>query len=438
MTTMTATSFDDLVEQFLGHRLPSPMAEAISFSSLPPDARAFILRMLALMKQARYPANDINPIFMNVLGTMVPNVLPSSWGGRIPPLTVPGRHRKLDNYITAQNWSGGKEPPLFVDMGCGFPPVTTVETAKRLPDWNVTGVDRFFAEYVVYDNEGHYACFDGDGVYQYFQPMMTRSGMALYADPASTRAHFENLYKDLVTLVDHKKDGLASETVTRNGHRLIHRQIRDFETTNLSFLEMEIDALDLPPVRVIRCMNVLIYFPPPIREDMRQQAGALLEEGGLLIAGTSGFGIDGRYTVYRKTSDALIPVEFAFTLENLRSLGIMPYFTLHDGDAEAALLADLMAIVRTNRPYWAAFSDRVDRLLEHHNVSRRSDDGFLTPPQEDIPRAELRDRMAALWRQMVDEGFLDRTVELFAEAGYEAWQNAAGDIAIRPPVDFMP
>lgn len=435
--TTTAAAFDDLVEQFLGQRLPSSMAAAISFATLPADARDFILRMLALMKQARYPVADINPIFMNILATTVPNVLPCAWGGRIPPLTVPGRHRKLDAYVTARNWPDGKEPPLFVDMGCGFPPVTTIETARRLPDWKIIGVDRFFAEYVVYDAEGHYACFDGDGVYQYFQPMMTRSGMALYANPASTRARFETLYNDLVSLLG-KKDDAISETVANNGHRLVHHQIRDFKATNLSFRETEIDQLDLPPAKAIRCMNVLIYFPPPVREKMRQQAGALLEEDGLLIAGTSGFGIDGRYTVYRKVAGAIRPVEFAFGLENLRSVGIMPYFTLHGGDNEATLLAELMRIVRDDRPYWAAFSGRVDQLLAHHAISRRGDDGFLTPPPEDIPRAELRDRMAALWRQMVGEGFLDRTVELLARAGYEAWHNAAGDIAIKPPVNFMP
>jgi hypothetical protein len=435
--TTTAISFDDLVEQFLGTRLPSPMADSISFATLPPDARDFILRMLALMKQARYPVADINPIFMNVLATTVPNVLPCAWGGRIPPLTVPGRHRKLDAFVSSQNWSDEKRRPLFVDMGCGFPPVTTIETAKRLPDWKIIGVDRFFAKYVVYDAEGHYACFDGDGVYQYFQPMMTRSGMAMYADPASTRARFETLYDNLVSLLG-KKDDATSETVTNNGHRLVHHQIRDFKAANLSFLETEIDELDLPPAKVIRCMNVLIYFPPPVREKMRQQAGALLEEDGLLIAGTSGFGIDGRYTVYRKIAGAIVPVEFAFGLENLRSVGIMPYFTLHGADNEATLLAELMCTVRDDRPYWATFSGRVDQLLAHHAICQRGDDGFLTPPPEDIPRAELRDRMATLWRQMVDEGFLDRTVDLLARAGYDAWQNAAGDIAIRPPVDFIP
>ncbi|MGD9332279.1 MAG: CheR family methyltransferase [Desulfobacterales bacterium] len=434
---MTAASFDDLVEQFLGQRLPPSLAEVVSLATLPGDARDLILRMLALMKRARYPATDINAILLNLLTTMVPTVLPCSWGGRIPPLTVPGRHRKLDAYVRAQDWPHQNGTPLFLDMGCGFPPVTSVETALNLPDWKVLGVDRFFADYVVYDAEGHYACLDGEGVFQYFQPQMTRSGLALYADPAATRTRFENLYHQLVPQLANQDDR-ASETVTLNGHRLVHHHIRDFETANLSFLEAEIDDLEVSPAEVIRCMNVLIYFPPPVRAKMLQQAGRLLAEGGLLIAGTSGFGIDARYTVFRKQADGLVPREFAFGLENLRSIGIMPYFTLHGSDAEAALLADLMGAIRADRPYWSVFSGRFDRLLARYAICRRAADGFLTPPPEDIPRNELRDRMTAVWRQMLDEGFGERTLAVLRKAGFDAWENAAGDIAIRPPADFTP
>ncbi len=52
MKTTKDKSFDTLVEQFLGMRLPEQMAEAASLSDLPPDAQSFIMRMLALMKRA--------------------------------------------------------------------------------------------------------------------------------------------------------------------------------------------------------------------------------------------------------------------------------------------------------------------------------------------------------------------------------------------------
>jgi hypothetical protein len=413
------------------------MADAINLSDLSTDAQALIRRMLGLMKNARFPATDFNFVLVRMLATMVPGVLPCSWGGRIPPLTVPGRHRKLDAYVAAQDYPKTVPSPVFADLGCGFPPVTTVDTAHALPDWQIFGVDRFFAAYVVYDSEGHYACFDTKGRFQYFQPLMTRKGLAMYDDPAVTRKHFETLFKELAPRLQ-PSEGDAAGIAARNGHRLVHNQIREFETGNLTFVEADLEALELPPVQAIRCMNVLVYFAPPVRKEMLRQIGRLLGKDGLLIAGTSGFGMDARYTVYREAGGTVIPREFAFSLENLRSFGIMPYFTLHEGDREAALLADLMDTIRTDPSYWPALNSRVDALLAEKSISRRGADGYLQPPPEEMPRNVIRDKMAAMWRQLVAEGFLEGAREALERTGYEAWENAAGDIAIRPPADFYP
>jgi hypothetical protein len=116
----------------------------------------------------------------------------------------------------------------------------------------------------------------------------------------------------------------------------------------------------------------------------------------------------------------------------------MPYFTLHEGDREAALLADLMDTIRTDPSYWPALNSRVDALLAEKSISRRGADGYLQPPPEEMPRNVIRDKMAAMWRQLVAEGFLEGAREALERTGYEAWENAAGDIAIRPPADFYP
>ena len=432
MRTTSPPAVNTLVERHLGQRLPPALADTIDLPGLPSDARALIRRMLDLMKRARFPATDFNPFLTGMLATMVPGVLPCSWGGRIPPLTVPGRHRKLDVYVAARNWPRTTPPPVFVDLGCGFPPVTTVDTACALPQWRVFGVDRFFAAYAVYDSEGHYACFDAGGRYRYFQPMMTRGGLAMYADPAATRKHFETLFETLAPRLPQPGNG-AVGTAAWNGHRLVCNPIREFESANLTFMETDIDRLRLPPVQAVRCMNVLVYFKPAIRREMLRRTGMLLEKGGLLIAGTSGFGIDARYTVYRRTEDAIMPSEFAFSFENLRSLGIMPYFTIHAGDREAALLADLMGTIRAEPSYWPALSKRFDTLLAQKRIGRRDSDGFLQPPPDEMPRSEIRDQMAAIWRQLVAEGFREGAIEALQRAGYESWGNPAGDIAVRPP-----
>ena len=49
---------------------------------------------------------------------------------------------------------------------------------------------------------------------------------------------------------------------------------------------------------------------------------------------------------------------------------------------------------------------------------------------------EFMRKMAMLWQQMEGEGYPDGVVNVLGQAGYNAWKNAVGDIAIRPPAHF--
>ena len=173
-------------------------------------------------------------------------------------------------------------------------------------DWHIYGVDRSFADFVLYDNDGHYACFDPTGTFQYFQAMANSSGRALYADPAAAKNRFIEMFRELSPLLKSSSD-TKSETVEKDGNRLIHHHIRDFETDNLTLIKSDLAELKLPPVQAIRCMNVLIYFEPEIREKMLVKAGELLEDKGTIIVGTNGLGIQSRYAVYKKEEGGTIP-----------------------------------------------------------------------------------------------------------------------------------
>jgi len=243
MQTKIDKTFDDLVEQFLGARLPQRMAEALSLSALPPYAQDFTMHMFALMKRAGYSATGFSPHLMRWLSATVPSILPNAWGGQIPPITLPQRHKKLDEYVAKQEWAPGNGPHIFVDLGCGF-----------------------------------------------------------------------------------------------------------------------------PPAKVVRCMNVLIYFEPEIKNRMLRQAGELLDDDGILIAGTNGLGIQCRYAVYCKGANGMFPKEFAFGLDNLGPIVFMPFFTLHENDPEANLLADLAGAIRADRSFWPDFSNRTDELLQHQGI----------------------------------------------------------------------
>ncbi|MGD9055087.1 MAG: CheR family methyltransferase [Desulfobacterales bacterium] len=429
--------FNDLVEQYLGARIPEDLAASVDFKKLPPDTQAFIERTLVLMKRAGYGVEQFNMALMRWLSVTIPTMLPLAWDGRIPPITLPGRHQKLDAYVAGAYSPPFDNVPVYVDIGCGFPPVTTADTARALVDWQIYGVDRSFADFVLYDEAGHYACFDQDGEFQYFQASMDPSGRALYEDPAATRRQFESLYADLFTRLP-ESDGKASQSIEKDGNRLIQNHIRDFETDNLTLIKKDLMQLDLPPATVIRCMNILVYFDPQSRKNMLSHACKLLADGGMLIAGTNGYGIQTRYAVYRKNGDSLSADEFAFSLDNFGHIVFMPWFSMHENDPEAMLLAELAGAIRGDGQFWPSFSGRLDELLRTQRICARGSNGFLQALAKEMPLAEYFQKNAAIWQQLEEDGYPARAVEALERAGHKAWINGVGDIAIEPQPGTLP
>lgn len=436
MPNQSAETFTDLAEQALGRRIPEHLTEPVNLAGASSETRGFILRALALMRRSRYAATDFNPALTGWLAS-IPGMLPGAWGGRIPPLTLPGRHKKLDEYVADRFGDPVGEKPVFVDLGCGFPPATTADTARRLSDWEVYGVDSAFHDYVLYDPEGNYACFDGKGAFQYFQALTTASGRKLYADPAGTRKRFETLFAALHPSME-PSDGTASACVEQDGSRLIHHHIRDFESENLKLEPSDIFDSRLPPARAVRCMNLLVYFDPETRRRVLARVSEMLEPGGVLVAGTNGLGIQTRYFVYRKEGGALLPESFAFGLDNVGPIVFMPFFSIHEQDPEARLLADLAGALRKSASFGPDFSSRLDALMGEHGLCRRGTDGFLAFPETEFSPAEFLGKAARIWQEVAAGGFPDRAVSALEEAGYDAWVNRVGDIAVRPSAQHTP
>lgn len=193
------------------------------------------------------------------------------------------------------------------------------------------------------------------------------------------------------------------------------------------------ERLDIPPVQVMRCMNLLIYYPVETRTRMLFRAGEHLDNDGILIAGTNGLGIQQRYTVYEKNGKSLYPGEFAFSLDNLGPITFMAWFTIHEHDPEALLLAHLSKVIRQASGFWGSFSNRVDQLVEILFSCSRDPDGFFQFPVIEGSPVQLAKISSMLWNRLEREGFCDGAVEVLQRAGYDAWKNEAGDIAVRPP-----
>jgi hypothetical protein len=166
---------------------------------------------------------------------------------------------------------------------------------------------------------------------------------------------------------------------------------------------------------------------------MLSAMGAGLAEEGILITGFNHYlGSGARYRVYRKTADGIALTEFAFSLDNLRPMGVAPWYTLHPDDREAAFQAELTAALRADEIFWPPFDRRVDALLEEYAVCRRAENGFLEFPQQPLAPEKMIQKMVALWRQVEAEKYAPRAAKALARAGWQAWINPAGDIAVKP------
>jgi hypothetical protein len=169
--------------------------------------------------------------------------------------------------------------------------------------------------------------------------------------------------------------------------------------------------MKIEAVNVIGCMNLLLYFDPENRKRMLRNAGKPLEEDGILIVGTNGMGIQTRYVVFKRIPGRLMPVEFAFTLDNLGPIVFMPWFTIHNADPEAAFMAQLTGAVRAEIPFWLEFRSRVDELLQFHEICRRGNGGYLVFLEEMSPPTYLA-KNAAFWQRMGTDGYVDGVMDI--------------------------
>jgi CheR methyltransferase, SAM binding domain len=402
---------------------PGALVALTTLNDASADVQALADRAFRLMRVAQFDAADLSVFTAQTLGNTMPKTVPSAWGGAVPPVTMAGRHHKLDDYIAANPWHQPTDEPIFVDLGCGFPPFTAVDSAAKLAGWQIIGIDPSFDRYLIYDDRGDYACFDDEHL-RYYQ-----SGI-WDPDPAATRARFRRLLHRLLPLLPGNDNSEPAE-IEHHGARLVRNPLRRYETDNLVLTRGEVGSFDIEGgVDVIRCMNVLMYFDQSFRERTLQWASGLLRPGGLFICGSNwALSISSRYTVYQERNGHLEPQEFAFSIDNVRPVTLAPWYALHDDNMENLRNAEAVGIIRSDENFRRRFDERLDALLAQAGICRGAD-GYLGGT--DNTPAELEECGAALIEQLDREGFVDDAVTVLRHAGRNAWRNTVGHIAMHP------
>ncbi len=392
------------------------------------DVVEFVDRLFGLMHQGRFRATDIPRTLANPASAgLFARILPGEWSGRIPPITVSGRHARIDDYVLNNRWRPS-EAGVYLDIGCGFPPLTALDTAEALEDWHVKAIDPSLPSCVVYDRDQNYATFDADGKITYYQPSAPTFAdwKKLVDDRNATETRFRSLRDGLLPFLSDRAEAES------DGARIIN-PVRLYSRENLSLQAAGIGDADVSDVDVCRCFNVLFYFDAAFRKSALEWFSTILRDGGLLLVGADWTDTtEVRYSVYQKVNGRLVTREFAFSIDNLCSLTLCPWFALTDDDHETLRLSELSRELRSDERFLHRLYEVSDALRAEYDLCPRKPDGYYGDIDPSVGHVELWDRARAISRSL-DAELASAAVDTLQAAGREAWINDVGHVAVTPP-----
>ncbi len=432
------TFIQSLNEQYFSGSLSSEVLSLLDpINHERAEVHAFVERVSKYMHRQRLDAKDFSEATAWIITSFIPKMLPGAWNGAIPPITMKGRHIKIDQYLAKNPWRAIAGGDTLLDLGCGFPPETTIDSVDSLPGVQVIGADPSFGYYLIKDKTGNYACFDSKCELLYFQPgtLNVEAWEAMYSDPQATKTRYLN-YLDMARASLAGPDDQFATWVgegEEEGVVVQKNPVLQFERDRLRFLRCGIGAELKERFDAIRCFNVLLYFDHAFRQKTLEWAAGQLNEGGLCVIGMDWIcSRAARYTVYQLNGGTLAPREFAISIDNLRPIEIQPWFVLFDEDYETARMVEIVRILRGDRGYRQSFDQRMDELLAEQNLCPRKDNGYLggLPPN---PTQDLMvTRPNSIYGTLEKEGYVKGAVDILQKHGFNAWVNCVGHIAIEP------
>ncbi|MGB6486509.1 MAG: hypothetical protein WBE91_06475 [Steroidobacteraceae bacterium] len=396
------------------------------------EVQQFVARMFRQMHRQRTNPRDFSERLALIAGALLQHLLPGAWGA-IPPITQTGRHATIDDYLARNPWRPLDTADRLLDLGCGFPPVTTLETAERFPRVSIVGADPSFGEYLVREAAGDYAVFNASGDLLYFQPgaRLAERWRVMFGDPDQTRQRFAaHLAKLRLHLSDAEP---VSRYVSADGVEIIRNPIAGFERSNVAFRRLGIGDSGLEGFTAARCFNVLYYFDRAFQQESLRWLSDTLVEGGISVTGANwSRSRCARYSTHRRERDALVAKEFAFSIENIRPLDLVMFFALHDDDPGTALMSQLIGVLRGDARFREDSDRRMDEVQQELGFCPRKADGYLG---DVLPSLAVEDAMSApdrIGAALERDGFHERAVEVLTRNGYRAWVNCVGHVAVDP------
>lgn len=399
------------------------------------EAVDFVEKAFARVSRMNVSAKDCAAFIIWEMASIWPKILPGAWAGIVPPITFPNRHVLLEDYMKKNQWCPLKEGNHVLDMGCGFPPLTAIDLAKRFPKVSVIGADRSFGKYTVTDAYGNYACFKGDGSLEYLQPAAGKVDQwaRIFENIGAARREFAEKYLALKAKLPVKENESSFEEFEDNGWTIVRNPLRKYVSNNLSFVQTSIgDDLPYKNLDMIRCMNVLIYFNPPFRKRTLDWACGQLKEGGIFFCGLNwSESISCRFSVYRKEKGVMQLKESSFSTENIRPIESVSYYAFRDDDFDFDQMIRHVLLIRADMNFMDEFNICFDEILQENKVCSRNEMGYLEfmdvslPPQQFL--ANMRNSCS-----LISQQFAEKAAKVLRGLGKKAWVNEIGFVSIAP------
>ncbi len=432
---MTSTEFIESVnaKYFAGELSPLQIALLQDLDPNNTEAVEFVEHAMARMKRIEVSAKDSAALLFWEMASIWPNILPGAWQGIVPPITFSNRHILLEYYMEKNQWCPLTPGSQVLDMGCGFPPLTAIDLAKRFPEVTIIGADLSFGKYTLSDPDDNYACILADETIKYLQPASgkTNQWRRIFEDLNAARHQFAEKFLELKRDLPEKEKENDFEEVLRDGWSLVRNPMRKYARQNLSFIEKAIgDDVFSTSLDMIRCMNVLLYFDPAFRIRALDWASRHLKEGGLFFCGLNwSESINSRISVYQKEQGIMQLKEFSFATENIRPMEGVPYFSFRDDDFDQEQLLQHVDMIRKDKPFMDKLNPGFDTILSQNAVCGRDEAGYLGFPDPAFSPQQLLINMSRSCAQLSQQ-FAEKAVAVLKELGKKAWVNEIGFISV--------
>ena len=237
------------------------------------------------------------------------DIVPESVVGRITQgITTPDRNIRLDAFIKKYLEDNGLDVGgTVVDIGVGYPPVTTLKMAQTLEKSNVIGVDINIPVYVVEFAKNYadtYMAFFNEKNEIIF--IMARHGATYSYSEITEKAHKierEKAVKEALKVRDELMTVAGGQDIEEGGQKIVFDPVRKFGEgqSNLSFVRGGFELPIQGQADVVRSTNVFMYYSPEEAQDAVRSIGLKIKENGILIVGNQG-----SFLVFRKINGQMI------------------------------------------------------------------------------------------------------------------------------------